>query len=337
MKIWLPSIRARSGADIYAERLAQGLRERGVQPVVEWLPHAYQYAPWLLRTRPPPTGTDVISANSQIAFAFCHHSVPLVATALHCVAGRGYPQWKSLPQAIFHDQLVRRFERASFRTANAVIAISDSTRREVREDFGVRDVHTIPLWIDAQVFSPGPKRISTDSDRTCVLIVGNMSRRKGGDLIAPFCDALGNDFDVTVVTGLRTERPAVSVNGAGLRFASGLTTDQLVAAYRNTDILVSLSRHEGFGYTALEGMACGKPVVAFDVSGLRDVVVSGGTGLLAPIEDVAALAACCRTLREHPAQARALGQAGLHRALTVFAEERAIEAHLELYSELLTR
>ena len=337
MRIWLPSIRARSGADVYVERLAQGLRERGVEPVVEWFPHWYQYVPWLLRARPTPPGIDLINAVSWIAFAFRHHSIPLVTTALHCVAGRGYPQWKSLPQAIFHDQLVRRFELASFRTADAVVAISDSTRREIHEDFGIHDVHTIPLWIDAKIFSPGPDRKNTDSERTRVLIVGNMSRRKGGDLIAPFCDALGYDFDVTVVTGLRHEMTAPSVTGARLHFVNGLTTAQLVEAYRHTDIVVSLSRHEGFGYTALEGMACGKPVAAFDVSGLRDVIVNGSTGLLAPIEDINALAASCRTLREHPTQAQGMGQAGFQRAVTIFAKQRAIASHVRLYSELLAK
>ena len=337
MKIWLPSVRARSGADVYVQRLAEGLRAHGAEPIVQWLPHAFQYFPWAMLRLSPPAGADVIGTTSWTAFAFRHHSIPLVATALHCVAGRGYPQWKSLPQALFHDQMVRRFERASFRAADAVVAISDSTRREVSEDFGTRNVHTIPLWIDSEIFSPGPPRTATGSEPTRVLIVGNMSRRKGGDLISPFCDALGRDFDVTVVAGLRGERPKVAAQGAGLRFMSGLTQDQLVAAYRETDIVVSLSRHEGFGYTALEGMACGKPVGAFNVSGLRDVVVNGTSGFLVEVEDVAGLAEACRALRRDPALAAHMGLNGRERAVSVFAEGRSIEAHLRLYSDLLSR
>lgn len=337
MKIWLPSVRARSGADVYVQRLAEGLRAHGAEPIVQWLPHAFQYFPGAMRRLSPPAGTDVIGATSWTAFAFRHPSIPLVATALHCVAGRGYPQWKSLPQALFHDQMVRRFERASFQAANAVVAISDSTRREVSEDFGIRNVHTIPLWVDSEIFSPGPPRIATASEPTRVLIVGNMSRRKGGDLISPFCDALGPDFDVTVVAGLRGERPKVAAQGAGLHFVSGLTPDQLVAAYRETDIVVSLSRHEGFGYTALEGMACGKPVAAFNVSGLRDVIVDGTTGFLVEVEDVAGLAEVCRALRRDPALATHMGLHGRERAVSVFTEGHAIEAHLRLYSDLLSR
>lgn len=335
MKIWLPSIRARSGADVYVRRLADGLGARGAEPVVQWIPHAFQYVPWALRRLSPPTGTDVISANSWIAFAFRNHSVPLVATALHCVAGRGYPQWKSLPQALFHDQLVRRFEHASFQAADVVVAISDSTRREVCEDFGIRDVHTIPLGIDTNIFSPGPARNGADSGPTRILIVGNMSRRKGGDLVEPFCNALGQDFHVTVVAGLRGNVQKVAVEGARLRFVSGLTRDQLIGLYRDTDVVVSLSRHEGFGYTALEGMACGKPVVAFNVSGLRDVVLDGTTGLLVATEDIAAMANACRTLRENSDMAARMGGNARERAVTVFSETGAVEAHLQLYSDLL--
>lgn len=336
MKIWLPSVRARSGSDVYVQRLADGLRSRGAEPVVQWFPHAFQYCPWLLHGQPAPPHTDIINANSWIAFAFRRNAIPLVATALHCVAGRGYPEWKTFSQMLYHDHLVRRFERASFRRADAVIAISNSTKREVAEDFGASNVRTIPLWVDTEIFSPEtpPQRRSNSGVR--VLIVGNMSRRKGGDLIGPFCDALGKGFQVTVVAGLRGDAPRVSAAGAALRFISGLTRDQLVAMYRAADIVVSLSRHEGFGYTALEGMACGKPVVAFDVSGLRDVVVDRKTGLLVPVEDVQALARACDVLRADPGLAERMGWRGRERALTVFTVDRAIDAHLQLYAELLS-
>ncbi|HET6905542.1 MAG TPA: glycosyltransferase family 4 protein [Rhodanobacteraceae bacterium] len=337
MRIWLPSIRARSGSDVYVERLADALRAHGAEPIVQWFPHAYQYFPWALCREPAPRNTDVINANSWIAFAFQRKPTPLVATALHCVAGRGYPEWKSLQQAFFHDHMVRRFERASFLAADAAVAISESTRKEVCQDFHVHNIRAIPLWVDVDDFSPGDFPIEGHQELTRILIIGNMSRRKGGDLIGPFCEALGGEFKVTVVAGLRGQALRVAAHGAKLQFKSGLTKAQLINAYRSTDIVVSLSRHEGFGYTALEGMSCGKPVVAFNASGLRDVVVHGQTGLLTPIGDVTAIAKACRLLRQQPETARTMGQHGRQRAITEFTADRAIDAHLRLYSELLSR
>ncbi|MGN6312909.1 MAG: glycosyltransferase family 4 protein [Rhodanobacteraceae bacterium] len=337
MRIWLPSIRARSGSDVYVERLADGLRSHGVEPIVQWFPLGYQYFPWALRREPPPPRVDIINANSWIAFAFRRHNIPLIATIHHCVAGRGYPQWKSFFQMLFHDCFVYRFERASFRAADAVVAVSDSTRREASDGFHAVNIRVIPNWVDTHKFSPAEQKRRGGSAPTRILIVGNMGRRKGGDLIGPFCDALGRQFEVVVVAGLRGDAPKVSERGARLRFVSGLTVDQLVATYRDTDIVVSLSRHEGFGYTALEGMACGKPVVAFDVPGLRDVIVHQTTGMLAPVANTQALAQACHVLRTNPELAHALGEQGRKRATTLFTEDRAMEAHLALYREILRR
>jgi glycosyltransferase involved in cell wall biosynthesis len=337
LKIWLPAIRALSGGDVYVRRLATALSKAGADPIIEWLPHNYQYFPQLLRSHRKPPGVNVVDANSWVAFAFRRSGLPLVATALHCVYKRGYPQWKSLPQAIYHDYLVGAFERRSFSEADATIAISKSTRDEVVEDFAPRRIHTIPLWVDVERYTPtswnmAPQKALKPSR---ILIVGNMSRRKGGDLIAPFCDALGQNFEVTVVAGLRGDMPDVSPRGASLSFLKGLSESELINQYQTADMIVSLSRHEGFGYTALEGMACGKPVVAFRVSGLKDVIEDGETGLLVDVDDVAAMARVCQSLRVDPKRAAELGANGRERSVRHFSESVAAAAHLELYQNLL--
>ncbi|AND71082.1 hypothetical protein ATSB10_36280 [Dyella thiooxydans] len=337
LKIWLPAIRALSGGDVYVRRLAAALSKAGADPVIEWLPHSYQYFPQLLHGHRKPADADIVDANSWIAFAFRRPGLPLVATALHCVYKRGYPEWKSRPQAIYHDYLVGMFERRSFSRADATIAISQSTHDEVMEDFAPRRIQTIPLWVDVDRYTParGSTASAKASRPSRILIVGNMSRRKGGDLIAPFCDALGPSFEVTVVAGLRGDTPDVSPRGASLSFLKGLSESELIGQYQGADIVVSLSRHEGFGYTALEGMACGKPVVAFRVSGLKDVIEDGETGWLVDVDDVAAMARACHVLRLDPPKAAELGEKGRERAIRLFSEDVAAAAHLDLYQSLL--
>ena len=65
---------------------------------------------------------------------------------------------------------------------------------------------------------------------------------------------------------------------------------EAVDAMRRARVLVQPSRKEGWGLTVLEANACGTPVVATDVPGLRDAVRDGETGLLVASGDPAALA-----------------------------------------------
>ena len=80
-------------------------------------------------------------------------------------------------------------------------------------------------------------------------------------------------------------------------------TPELIAA---SDVVVLSSFYEGFGLSALEGMAAGKPVIASDVDGLRDLV--SDAGLLFPPGDAETLATLIRDICENPEKAREIGQ-----------------------------
>jgi glycosyltransferase involved in cell wall biosynthesis len=80
--------------------------------------------------------------------------------------------------------------------------------------------------------------------------------------------------------------------------------------YNRSRIFLQPSYHEGFGYTAVEGMACGCALVTTDNGGSRDYAVDGGTALVVPPGDAPALAAAAeRLLRDHTERAR-LAEAG---------------------------
>jgi glycosyltransferase involved in cell wall biosynthesis len=84
----------------------------------------------------------------------------------------------------------------------------------------------------------------------------------------------------------------------GLRatFMGKVEHSRLPLVYGAADVCVVPSHYESFGMVALEAMACGRPVVASAVGGLRYNVVDGRTGLLAPARDEAAFARCMQQL-----------------------------------------
>jgi len=101
------------------------------------------------------------------------------------------------------------------------------------------------------------------------------------------------------------------------------------------DIFCLSSRNEGMGKVLVEAMAMGKPIIASDIGGIRDIVRSGENGLLVPVGDVAAWAEAIARLCRDPERRRRMGDAGRQMAPR-YSSEEMIKMIDELYGKLLS-
>jgi glycosyltransferase involved in cell wall biosynthesis len=108
--------------------------------------------------------------------------------------------------------------------------------------------------------------------------------------------------------------------------------DELVRLLDQAAVVVCPSRREGFGMACLEAMAHGKPVVATDVGGLRDLVVDGETGIVVPPRNTSALRAAIELLLGNADLRARLGAAGHQRAFA-FDWTRVIPRLLAMYEQ----
>jgi glycosyltransferase involved in cell wall biosynthesis len=92
---------------------------------------------------------------------------------------------------------------------------------------------------------------------------------------------------------------------------------------------------EGVPNALLEAAACGRPIVATDIPGCREVVRDGENGLLVPSYDVARLAEAIGALAGDPARRQPMGRAGRELVEREFAEPVIVAQTLALYDELL--
>jgi glycosyltransferase involved in cell wall biosynthesis len=92
---------------------------------------------------------------------------------------------------------------------------------------------------------------------------------------------------------------------------------------------------EGCSNTIMEYMACELPVVCSEGGGNPELVLRDQTGFLVPAGDAHALAARLTWLRDHPAEARQMGQAGRQRIVQEFSVEKMVDSTLAVYQELL--
>lgn len=334
LRVWLPAIRAGSGADVFTERLAAALVRRGVDAITTWFPHWSEMTPDMLRLTRPPADTDIVHANSAYAFAFRQKGIPLVVTEHHYTLDPAYRPFKSSAQDLYHRALMGPYLRRSYAAADAITTDSLFTARVLAECAGVSATRTIPLWVDYEDFSPASTAKQERGDRDFrLLFVGNASRRKGADVIPLLARRLGAGFEIRCTAGLRQQMRDAPVDN--VHVLGRLSLQQLVQEYRDCDAMLVPSRYEGFGYSALEAMACAKPVVGFRCGAIEEVVADGETGLLCDIDDFDGLEANCRLLADSCRKTGEFGSAGRGRAITVFTEAKAMDAYLELYQSLI--
>jgi len=92
---------------------------------------------------------------------------------------------------------------------------------------------------------------------------------------------------------------------------------------------------EGLPKSLLEAASCGRPIVAADIPGTREIVRPGESGILVPPGDVAALAEAIAALAGDPVRRRDLGNGGRALVEREFAEEIIAGETLALYRSLL--
>jgi glycosyltransferase involved in cell wall biosynthesis len=111
--------------------------------------------------------------------------------------------------------------------------------------------------------------------------------------------------------------------------------DEMSQTLASATIVVLPSYREGLPKVLLEAAACGKPLIATDVPGCREIVTHGVNGLLVAARDSAALAVAIDTLLHDSSRRAAMGVAGREAVTRMFSVEKIADQFVDLYRELL--
>ncbi|MBB3676941.1 glycosyltransferase [Modestobacter versicolor] len=207
-------------------------------------------------------------------------------------------------------------------------------------------VSIVPCGVDTGVFTPrGP--VAARSGRPRLLVLGRLVERKGQEDAVRALAAVP-DAELVVVGGPPTGeldddpevqrlRAIAAELGAADRlvFAGAVARADVPGWIRSADVVLAVPWYEPFGITPLEAMACGRPVVATAVGGLVDTVVDGGTGVLVPPRDPAALGEALAALLADDERRAAYGAAGVKRARTRYRWSRVVADTDAVYRQVL--
>lgn len=149
------------------------------------------------------------------------------------------------------------------------------------------------------------------SDKAKVLFIGRLDRQKGYDLLIEAASSLQDKIDVRIVGASVVSNfhgPAIPPNVSLLGW---LNRQQIEGELESADLVVIPSRWEAFGLVALEAMRAAKPILAFRIGALPEIVDDGITGVLCEPVSADGLANGFRRMLQE--DIKALGQRGRDR------------------------
>lgn len=295
---------------------------------------------------------DVLHANYWLSGVAAHElkhclDLPLVST-FHTLArvkaenGDPEPERRALAEA------------SIIGCSDAITASSSTEERQlaVLYDAPADRIEIVPPGVDHAFFSPGDQRGARFAlglgDEPVLLFVGRVQPLKRLGVAVEVLARIDRQ-DATLVavggpSGSQGEAELARLRGRAhelgvadrIRWVDPVPHHLLSTYYRAADVCLVPSRSESFGLVALEAAACGIPVVAAAVGGLRSIVEHGRTGFLVDGGDPSHFAAYVDEVLGHPTTAAELGRAAAERARTFTWSTTAARLR-RLYADLSTR
>ena len=246
-----------------------------------------------------------------------------------------------------------RLERRCSKFTDAVICVSEADRtqalrhrladesriRLIRNGIETTPPRSGPAW-DRRLLELQRK---LNLDRPIVGAVARLHRQKGVSYLFRAAETIllaHPEAKIVVVGGgpLETEfRAMTAKEGFGRSVAflgERADASEILALF---DVFVLPSLWEGLPLALVEAAAAGKPIVATDIDGVREVVRNGETGLLVPPRDSAALAAAVLRLLDDPDLARRLAGRARAEVPPLYTVERMVSETASLYLEIAAR
>jgi glycogen synthase len=278
--------------------------------------------------------------------------------------------WKAEQLGVGGYRLSTWMERTAFENADGVIAVSRSMEDDVQELYGVprEKIRVIFNGVDVEKYKPtlDPEalvRYGIDPETPYILFVGRITHQKGIMHLLRAAAHLQDGVQVVLCAadpdtpelGREMAQRLEELKGRhGLRaiwVSRFVPVDDIIPLYSQAAIFVCPSIYEPFGIINLEAMACGTPVVATAVGGIKEVVLPQETGLLVPLggqcpethepQDAAALAlnlaAAIQSLLSDPEKRRVMGAKARRRVEELFSWRQVARQTLDFYQDIVAR
>ena len=275
---------------------------------------------------------DVIHDNQSLAYEllFFQKKKPLVTTIHHPISLDLAYQLQSTND-IFLKLLMRRWhsflvmQKFVAKRLKKIVVPSNSSMEDIKEEFHVdkNKMERVMNGIDLNVFYPDSK-IQKIPFRLVTVASADVPL-KGLDYLLNALSDLAevySDISLSIIgeqkKGGHTERLIKKLNlEKRVNFFSNLTQEDLRKTYCEAELAIIPSLYEGFGFAAIEAMACGVPLISSSGGALPEVIKD--TGIIIPPKNVKEIYNSVNYLLSSPHIAKELAEKGLQRANSKFS------------------
>jgi glycosyltransferase involved in cell wall biosynthesis len=242
-----------------------------------------------------------------------------------------------------------KLEEITAKNATLIATVSKYSSDKMIQFYDVDKsrIRVVPNGVDTKHFKPSERghtikhKIGLDG-KLCVLFVGRLIPRKGLPLLIEAAKQIVKEFQQTmfVVVGNGPLRDSLlaylqKINlSRNFLFLGDVNENILPALYNCADVFALPSFQEGQGIALLEAQATAKPVVAFDVGGVRETVLDKETGLLVKPSSLRLAEAIMRLLGDWPLREK-MGRRGRQFVADTFSWEICAQRMLKLYREAI--
>jgi glycosyltransferase involved in cell wall biosynthesis len=204
-------------------------------------------------------------------------------------------------------------------------------------------VTVVPHGIDTQEYAPvdrgfARERLDLPQDARIILFLAQSitNPRKGFKELRAALQGLGSTDDLLLLSlGKGGVGSDIGIRSVDLGVVEN--NQMLPLVYSAADVFVMPSLQEAFGYTTIEAMACGTPVIGFDTGGTSDMIQPGRTGVLVPVGDVDALRRAIADLLADREALEAMSATCRQVVLEHYTIEKQTRRYLELYEAAFSR
>jgi glycosyltransferase involved in cell wall biosynthesis len=277
------------------------------------------------------------SAGGRCEPAASHVRRPCSGPRFMKCLGCAPEQYGSLKGAVITTGL--RASRILHRRADCYIAVSSAVAEGSRQALpGQPEIVVVPTLVpnDLPVLAQTtPRPAFLPPKDGYLMFTGALGLHKGVDVLLEAHRRMRNQAPLVLIGTPRADTPRI--RGREVVTAENVPSAQVMASWMRASIAVVPSVwNEPFGQVAVEAMLAGRPVVASDVGGLRDVVQHEITGLRVAPGDPAVLAAALDRLLEDPQLQHRMGRAGMAYARQ-FEAAAVTPRVVKIFEEVLAR